>query len=44
VIKNMGGEMAAADEHGGEEENEEEEDENPKSKIKTICKNFCSAI
>jgi DNA gyrase subunit B len=39
VIKNMGGEMAAADEHGGEEENEEEdEEENPKAKSKRSAK------
>ncbi len=40
VIKSMGGEMAAADEHGGDEENEEEEneEENPKAKSKRVSK------
>lgn len=40
MIKAMGGEMAAADEHGGDEENEEEEneEENPKAKSKRVSK------
>ncbi len=39
MIKAMGGEMAAADEHGGDDEaEEEEEEENPKAKSKRVSK------
>lgn len=39
MIKAMGGEMAAADEHGGDDETEEEEEEeNPKAKSKRVSK------
>ena len=39
AIKTMGGEMAGADEHGGEDDIEvEEEDENPKAKSKRVAK------
>ncbi len=40
IVKAMGGEMASADEHGGDDdtENEEDEEENPKAKSKRVAK------